>query len=160
MLSLRLLYNPLRHSQWAGRVGVLSASPLQALGLKVTLQFHPKERGHTPWEMGMRALLSLHRGFFFASSKCFIQLCFPCHERSAARQLNQTLHHWLFLRVLYSTSAIRPSRCKGLSLHRLYTDAVLQAHSGTDRPQSFTTTLRKIPLYNNSLLENYKINCE
>lgn len=143
MLSLRLLYNRLKHSQRATKDGGAFCIPFNP-GPQVTSQFHPREReGKLPGRWGWEFCLASTIGF-----SCLIrvlhQLCFPCHERSAARQLNQTLHHWLFLRVLYSTSAIRPSRCKGFSLHWLYTDSVLQAQFTIDTLQSFTTTLRRI----------------
>lgn len=140
MLSLRLLHHQLRHSHWAGRVAVLSASP-SSTGPLVTLQSHPKEGGRAPRDMGVRMLLRLRYGFFLASSKCFSQLCVPCHERSAARQLNQTLHHWLFLRVLYNASAIQPSKCKGCLYSGSDTDTVLQAYFAIDRLHSFITAL-------------------
>lgn len=140
--------------------GVLSAAP-SSTGPLVTLQFQLKEGGHAPKKIGVRMLLCLRHGFFLASSKCFNQLHVPCHERSAARQLNQTLHRWLSLRVLYSASAIRPSKCKGFFfflLQWLYTDTVLQANSAIHRPLSFITAFNDwMPLDNNLLCKNDKI---
>lgn len=45
--------------------------------LQVTLQYHPKERGHTLREMGVEMLLSLHYGFFFSYQRTSSSSAFP-----------------------------------------------------------------------------------
>lgn len=74
-LDYRIITQPVsqKGGGWGGGTFSIPASPEP----QVTLQFHPKERGHTLREMGVEMLLSLHYGFFLPYQRTSSCSAFP-----------------------------------------------------------------------------------